>query len=762
MSIHVSRRAVAALLALPFAVPVHAEEAALDDAGTILVVGQHDAPISIAPRGLSVSLGEAQFQGVNAFNVEDLMKYAPNFFVRKRFTGDSNGVPGFRGTHSTQSARALVMVDGFLVSNFLGNSFGFAPKWGVVGPGEVRQFDVVYGPYSSRYAGNSMGGIVNITTRDPVDTEAFATVQGFVQPYRQYGTDADYAGYSAEAGFGFRQKDGPFSVRVTARLLENRGQPMSWYGLAPATGPGTPVSGAVIDPKQNIAGSPGTAANPIFAAQSPADITQAQGKFKLGYDNGAVTAQALFIYWRNLDRQYHPEIYLRDAEGNPFPEGRVTTLGANWMAQGANFSRTSRQEYLAGFKIAAPIGPVVTKLNLSTYQVGSMRTLTSNGYVAGATRGAGVLADQGPTGWYAADFMLEHKSAANELAAGLSANLYRTDMTRFTVSNWRAATNPDFSTRTFGKTRQLSAWVEDRVILSPDASITAGARVDDWRAFDGGLGRAGAAGAPVFNRYDSRSDTAASPALSAQIGIAPRTTAQLSLAMATRFPTVGELFQGSLASNGDFVPNSFDPNLKPERSHDANLLIVHDFGPVRLTGSLFWQRVKDAIFSFQRRISETASATNFTNIDRTRQYGFELIAETRDWPIPGMAIDANAAINDSKTLKNSALPLSEGVQFPRIPRWRINADVRYAFTHAIDGSIGMRYASRPNTDLLGTQRGDTFGYTSEMFALDARMNWKLPSGFRISAGVDNITNDRAWVFHPYPQRTFLIEAGWRL
>jgi iron complex outermembrane receptor protein len=42
------------------------------------------------------------------------------------------------------------------------------------------------------------------------------------------------------------------------------------------------------------------------------------------------------------------------------------------------------------------------------------------------------------------------------------------------------------------------------------------------------------------------------------------------------------------------------------------------------------------------------------------------------------------------------------------------------------------------------------------------MNWKFPSGFRIAAGVDNITIDRAWVFHPYPQRTFLIEAGWRL
>jgi iron complex outermembrane receptor protein len=758
----ISRRARAALLVLPLAVPAHAEEAAIDDPGTILVVGQHDAPISIEPRGLSVSLGEAQFQGINAFNVEDLMKYAPNFFVRKRFTGDSNGVPGFRGTHSTQSARALVMVDGFLVSNFLGNSFNFAPKWGVVGPGEVRQFDIAYGPYSSRYAGNSMGGIVNITTRDPVETAAFATVQGFVQPYRQYGTEADYAGYSAEAGIGFRQKNGPFSVRITGRLLENRGQPMSWYGLAPAVGAGIPVSGTVIDPKQHVGGSPGATTNPIFAAQSPADIAQAQGKLKLGYDDGVITGQALFIYWHNLDRQYHPETYLRDAAGNRVYEGPVTTSDSNWIAQGANFSRTSRNEYLAGLKIAAPIGPVTATLNLSTYQVASMRTMTSNGYVAGSTSGAGTVADQGPTGWYVADLALEHKTDANELAGGFTANLYRTNLTRFNVSNWRKASNPAFSSRTFGKTRQISAWVEDRVILSPDASITAGARIDDWRAFDGGLGRVGSAGMRVFNRYVVRSNMAISPTLSGQIKLAPRTTAQLSLAMATRFPTAGELFQGSLNGDGSFNVNSFDPNLKPERSHDANLLVVHDFGPVRVTGSLFWQRVRNTIFSLTGFNQFGVVTSSFKNIDRTRQYGFELIAETHDWPMAGMAIDANAANNDSKTIRNNALPASEGVQFPRIPRWRINADVRYAFTDAIDGSVGLRYASRPNTDLLGTQRGDSFGYTSELFALYERMGWKLQHGLRVSAGVENITNDRAWVFHPYPQRTFLIEAGWRL
>ena len=99
-----------------------AEEAASSadaaaDASTILVVGQKDTPITVVPRGLSVSLGQEEFDAVNALNVEDLMKYAPNFFVRKRFAGDDNAVVALRGANTIQSARTIVMVDGFVVSN---------------------------------------------------------------------------------------------------------------------------------------------------------------------------------------------------------------------------------------------------------------------------------------------------------------------------------------------------------------------------------------------------------------------------------------------------------------------------------------------------------------------------------------------------------------------------------------------------------------------------------------------------------------------
>lgn len=762
-----ARLSGAALIAL--AAPAYAEttevtETAASEADTILVVGQREAPIEIEPRGLAVSLGEEQFAAVNAFNVEDLMKYAPNFFVRKRFAGDSNGVPGFRGTHSTQSARALVMVDGFVVSNFLGNSFGFAPKWGAVGPGEVEQFDIVYGPYSARYVGNSMGGIINISTREPKGTEAFLTTQGFVQHYDQYGTDQRYTGYSAEAGFGWKPDEGPFSVRLTTRFFRNDGHPQSWYFLTAASGtaPGTAVTGAVIDPDvlTRVSSTGGPA--PIFAAQSPAAITQSQTKLKLGYDDGRLKTQALFIYWYNLDRQYAPETYLRDSAGNPVFEGRVTTLGRTWNAAGANFSRTVRKEYIAGLKLEHPVGPFAARINLSTYQIASSNSRTSNGYVAGQNRGAGVLALQGPTGWYTADLVLEHVGDRVEVALGGTANLYETSQRRFNVANWHAATNPAFTSETSGKTRLLGLWSEARWALTDALMATAGLRYDHWRAFDGGLGRLGTAGQPVFNRYASRSGDALSPFFSVEARLGPDTSAQFSLAMATRFPTVGELFQGSLNGDGSFNINSFDPNLRPEKSRDANLIIAHDFGSAKLTGSLFYQRVADTIFSLTGFNQNGVVTSSFKNIDVTRQYGVELIAETRDWPVKGMSIDANAALNNAKTIRNAALPISEGVFFPRIPRWRLNGNIRYDVNDAVQLALGARYASRPNTNLEGTQRGDTFGYTSELFALDVRVNWDLPAGFRVSAGVDNITNNRAWVFHPYPQRMFLIEAGWKL
>lgn len=735
----------------------------------VIVVGQTDAPITVVPRGLSVSLGEQQFDAINAINVEDLMKYAPNFFIRKRYIGDANGVPGFRGTHSTQSARTLAMVDGFVISNFLGNSFGFPPKWGVVGPGEVRQYDIVYGPYSARYHGNSMGGVISITTKAPENDEAFATAQYFVQPYDQYATGETYTGYSFEAGAGWRPGEGPFALRASWRHFENEGQPMSWYQFnAPVATAGTPVTGAVVDPDLIVP-------RPIFAAQSTDQNTQDQFRLRADLDVGSWELQGLAVYWLTEQDLTRPDIYIRNAAGDPVTSGVVSFGGANYTLAAAPFAITDRTEILTGLKASGPVAGWDASINLSRFWQAKDDGRQSSSYDTGVANGAGRLTRQDEPNWTTLDATLERTFGAHALAVGLTANQYEAATDVFNTSNWRAASiNPagtlagDGRTNlTGGKTRLLGAFIEDDIDLSDTLDLTLGVRVDRWEAFDGQVGGLGAAAAGsglrpfVVQDFPDREETDVNGAASLQWEIADGWFGQLSLATATRYPTVGELFQGSLLSDGSFNLNSFDPNLKPEKSKDANLMLRRELGPIRLTGSLFYQHVDDFLFRQQGFNQFGVIVSSNQNIDEVRQAGIEGIFEASDWLADGLDMELNLAFIDAEILSNPGAPASEGKQFPRIPYWRANGSIRYRFASDWQANLGFRMNTETSNDLEHTQFGDTFGYASEQFIVDTRLTWDATEQAQISFGIDNINNDKAWAFHPFPQRTFVVEARWR-
>jgi len=717
----------------------------------MIVVGQKDIPITVVPRGLAVSLGQEHFDATTASNVEDLMKYAPNFFVRKRYIGDANGVPGFRGTHSMQSARSLVLVDGFVVSNYLGNSFGFPPKWGVVGPGEVQQFDIVYGPYSARYAGNSMGGIVSVTTRAPENNEAFIKLQGFSQTYEQYATDSTYQGYSFEGGFSLKQDDGPLAVRAGYRHFENIGQPMSWSQLSASTKTaGIAVTGAVED--KNL-----ITPTPVFAAASPDNNVQDQLRLRADLTFDHWSLQGLLVYWTTDSDTTKPETYLRDPDGNPVYSGTVNIDGKYWETSALNLSFTERTEILAGLGIKGEVGNWDIAANLSHFWLADSNTFTSNGYTNGINNGAGTFTDADPSGWWTLDAKATRLIGIHELTLGLSSNLYETHNTTFNTKAWRYAVDQTFAIETAGKSNLQGIFVEDEIHLHDDLSVTAGVRYEQWKAFDGFIRQASAV-APHY--YGERKATDTNVALSSQWNFAEKWLAQLSLATATRFPTVGELFQGKFDSVGVFDPKSFDPNLRPEKSRDANLIVRHDFAKARVTGSVFYQDVDDSIFSFER-LDAGVKRTSYMNIARVRQTGVEVIVETSDVLVHGLNVDFNIAYIDDKILKNPLLVASEGKQFPRIPYWRINSQARYEFAQDWRFSGGLRYSSRPNNNLEATQRGDTFGYASEQLIADVRLSWQASNSTEMSMGVDNINNDKAWAFHPFSQRTYLLELKWK-
>ena len=744
------------VVAAPSVVPADLDDPsdASTEEQTVLVVGQRDAPMTVVPRGLAVSLGAEQFDAVNALNVEDLMKYAPNFFVRKRFAGDDNAVVALRGANTVQSARTIVLVDGFLVSNFLGNRWDFPPKWNVVGPAEVQQFDIVYGPYSARYNGHSMGGIVSVTTRDPAVTSAYVVGQRMVMPFAEYGFDQTFTGFSGEAGVTWKPEASPWSFRFSVRHFENTGQSMTYNLLTPASGSATPVVGAFVDPQL---------ATPVFGAASPVDVVQDQVRARVAYETeSGWKLEALGLFWLSEQELYDTRSWLSHATtGAPVLQGRVSFGGRTWNATGLTLSRSERMEYLAGFKATGDLGGWETAVNLSRFWIADWDARTSRDFVSGLADGSGTQTLSDTPGWYAAELSFSRGFGSHRFAFGAGGSLYETASDTRTTTNWRTAATPAFSAATYGKTRNWGLWAEDEFDVGA-WRVTAGARVDGWQAFDGGIAKA-YAGMRVDDRYLDRSDRSFSPKLSATRRLGDAFDLQVSLGQATRFPTVGELFQGRFDDITQAIdPQSFDPDLRAERSDDLNLMLRHRGVTTRTTASVFLQDIEDAIFSFSGLNQFGTVVSGYKNVDRVRQYGLELIFEADGFLMDDLDLDANVAWTSAKTVRNTADVRAEGKQFPRIPEWRANGNLRYRVLEPVKVSLGWRYASRPNSDLLGLVRGGAYGFQTEYFTVDTRVSWDITPTLQLNAGVDNVLDDQAYVSHPLPQRTWVfdLKARW--
>src|SRR5262245_36674064 len=135
---------------------------------SIVVTGARDRAALDVPNP-TASKTAVDLRAQNLVNPEDALKYLPNLTIRKRYIGDRNALIGGRSFSTLQAARGLVFMDDYLLSNFLGRFD--APRWNMIAPEEIDRVDVLYGPYSALYPGNSIGTTVAIRTRRPEDFE---------------------------------------------------------------------------------------------------------------------------------------------------------------------------------------------------------------------------------------------------------------------------------------------------------------------------------------------------------------------------------------------------------------------------------------------------------------------------------------------------------------------------------------------------------------------------------------------------------------
>ncbi len=746
----------------------HAEEAApAFTLPAVVVTANTGAAGASSPRSIDPNLPATvetvtrdQFSQWNVVNTEDALKYMPNLAVRKRFIGDLNSIIAVRGTSNTQSARGLVYADGLLLSNLLGNSYSFPPRWSMVFPDEIARVDVIYGPFSALYPGNSLGATVLISTRMPERFEAEADVKAFTQHFDRYGVNGNYNGSETTATIG--DKIGKFSFRLGVNHLENTSQPLSFATLARSSTPAkpgdTPVTGAYFYNNQTNAPTAALGVN----GEGIEHTIQDQLTLKAQYDF-TPTVQGTFTlgYWHQTYNS-QTSTFLRDANGNPVYSGKVDIGGYEYSIPASAFAPSlgSNENWLYGLTLRThQAAGWNAEAIASYYDVSNSVARTAN--AGGPGNGPGVMTYGDGAGWKTLDLKATWTPSSREagwrnhwLTFGYHYDDYRLSNETYNTANWRDGAAVSFANAFGGKTRTQALYAQDAWRFLPRWKFVYGARYEDWNAYDGQQA-VGARGLP----YPQANQHHVSPKASLSFDVTDELTLRASIGRAYRFPTVSELFQGQI--NGSSIVNN-NPNLTPEDDLSKELTAEWSHWNGTWRFSLFQDDVKNAIFS-QTDTTVIPNVTNFQNIGKVRSRGAELSYEGADVGVRGLDVLASVAYTQSRILANAQNPASVGKYFYRIPLWRADLAATYHFDERTALTLAARYSGRQYNTLTNTDTNpDVFGGTSTYTVADARFSFKPTKRSEIGVGVDNLFDARYFVYHPYPGRTFYIDAKLRM
>jgi iron complex outermembrane receptor protein len=736
---------VPARLALLACLAAPAAARAADPEPPIVVTGARPAPTPATSEGTD----SARLEETTAvLTAEDSVRYLPSLLVRRRHVGDTQAPLATRTSGVGASARSLIYADGVLLSALIGNNNGNAsPRWGMVSPEEIARLDVLYGPFSAAYPGNSIGAVVNIATRLPVKAEGSLSAATSVQSFGQYGHRGVYPAFRLGGTFGGRS--GGFAWFAAANRLASHGQPLAYVtALQPAgaSTAGLRVTGAVAD--RNRAGVPIF----VLGAGGIEDQSQDNLKLKLAWD----VAPALRLVWQSglflNDTEADAETWLSGDvyAGTLNIGGKAVSVPASAFSN--NVYRLDERHWMQALTAEGKLGKVEWRAVGSLYHFArDVQRIPSAVLPAARAGGAGSIVDLGGTGWRTFDLDLRRGG----LRAGIHYDRFRLESRRFATSDWRRGPPGALAQAARGKTRAAALWAEDEIALAADLKLTLGARYEQWSAHDG------------FNFSLAPALSVAQPALS-RTGLSPKATLRwtagtrwnvaLSTGQAYRFPTVSELYQAIATGPNLTVP---DPNLRPERARSAELALSWSDPAGRIRLSLFGESIRDALLSQTAPLvaGSTALFGYVQNVPRVRTRGIELAFDRR---LGALDLLGSLTLADPTVTHDPTFPAAEGKDIPQVPRRRATLVATWHASESASLTVAGRYSSRSfatidNSDPVAHSFQGFEGYV----VLDARANFRLAPHWDLALGVENLGNEKYYLFHPFPQRTVTGEITYR-
>ncbi|VTU14600.1 TonB-dependent receptor [Variovorax sp. RA8] len=701
---------------------------------------------------------------INATDSEDALKYLPSLLVRKRYIGDYNhAILSTRASGTGNSARSAVYADGILLSNYLGNGIAngtnYAPRWGLVTPEEIERVDVMYGPFSAAYPGNSAGAVVDYVTRMPNRLEAHVKAGYFSQPFDLYNTDRTFDGWQTSASLGSRSGD--WSWWIDVNHTDSRGQPLTFTTATVASGvpgrAGAPVAGFV--PGLNTTNTPWY----ILGTGTAYRTVQDHAKLKLAYDFSPTIRATYTLGWWQNSAEGRPDSYLVNAAGQPVFSGPIRIGGRGYTLAPTAFPLTNdaQTHNMHGLSVKSNTrGEWDWEVAASLYDYARDRQRAPTvALPLAAIGGTGTLQDQDGTGWNTLAAKGTWRpwgvGGAHIVDFGIGRDAYKLSIAKNNVlGNWLdgPALPGSLVSHVGGRTQTRSAWIQDSWGFAPRWKAVLGLRYEHWQAKDG-FTTAGTGS----QAYATRSESDLSPKAALAWQLAKDMVLKASVGRAVRYPTVGELYG---ATSGGALSFINDPNLKPEKSWTGELSAEKDLGSGLARATLFHETTRDALYS---QLIPNSTVSRVQNVDKVRTTGLELAYTGQDVWVRGLDLGASLTYADSTIVANAAFPASIGKWQPRVPRWRSTVyasykpDARWAFTVAARYS-GRQYSNLDNSDV----NANAYFGASRYFTVDLRVRYQIDKRWSAAFGIDNANNEQYWNFHPYPQRTYSAELRFDL
>lgn len=686
-------------------------------------------------------------QTVNIIDVEDAVKYLPSVTLRKRNNGDTQAVMGTRVWGYNSSARSLIFADGVPLSALIANNNTLGgPRWGLVSPGEISRIDMMYGPFSAAYAGNSMGAVMEITTRLPDSLGGSIGQTQSLQRFDLYGTQSTYGTAQTTADIGNRL--GKFSFLVSGNYQNSSSQPLTY--VTSASFP-TGTTGGFAE--QNKLGA---SAN-VLGATGLLHTGMTNGKLKAAYDfTPTLRGTYTFGLWNN-DADASVDTYIEKASAPTYAGQAGFASGFYDLRQRHSSHSLSLRSDTRG---AWDFDAIAARYAFDRDQQRVPATASANDASFGS---AGRVAVLDGTAWSSLDVKGAWRQggrgalATHTVSFGAHEDDYTLSNPTYNTTEWHAGDFTTVATEGDGKTRTQALWAQDAWRVTDMVKLTVGGRYEHWRAYDG------------FNANGATKVT--QPELSAS-KFSPKAvlawtptldwTMSASLGKAYRFATASELYQ--LVSTGATF-TSPDPNLKPDNVLASELRIGRTFSRGSAQLALFQDDVHDAIIAQYLPLvpNSTTLYSYVSNVDHVRARGAEV---TLGGNIGALELSGSGTYLDARTLAlsgraSATAPAGSavGAFLPNIPKWRAN----FVSTYRPDDRLALTFAGRYSGKIYTTLdnsdvRFNTYQGFSEWFVADAHVNYRFDRHWSGSIGADNLFDRKYFLFHPFPQRTFVANA----